>query len=155
MSGGPKPARRMHRHFRPSKFTSEIRAGPKRALTITLTLTLTLTLTYNSVHSLFVFRASQRSPFRGFGGLTSVASNKEITTPRVHAALGLQPGSLHAVASWLACEFVARATCVEIPCDGLLLCIDNHPCTLLVAVLIAMDPTVLSALLRAEGNPGK
>ena len=78
-----------------------------------------------------------------------MASNKEITTPRVHAVLGLQPGSLHAVARWLVLKLF-RATLDAIGCDGLLLRIDNHPCPRLLVVLPARDPLVSLGLARAD-----
>ena len=78
-----------------------------------------------------------------------MASNKEITTPRVHAILGLQPRSLHAVARWLVLKLF-RATLDAIGCDGLLLRIDNHPCPRLLVVLPARDPLVYLALARAD-----
>ena len=85
----------------------------------------------------------EAAPFRGFGGLNSVASNKEIITPRVHAVLGLQPRS-HAVAPWL-----LRALSVAIACDGLLLCIDNHKYGATGWIILAsVDPLVSLARVR-------
>ena len=73
-----------------------------------------------------------------------MASNKEITTPRVHAILGLQPRSLHAVARWLVLIDLI------IGCDGLLLRIDNHPFPFDPPLLPARDPLVSLALARAD-----
>ena len=74
-----------------------------------------------------------------------MASNKEIITPRVHAVLGLQPRSLHAVARWLVWLVLSQTRdTIAIDCDGLLLRIDNHPCRRLILGFFpcARDPLV-------------